>query len=53
MMSAPTPSMRLADSDSRPLVRPTTMITSVTSTATAITVMNVRSGRCRTFCTIM
>ena len=53
MMSAPTPSVRLADSVSNPLVSPTTMITSVTSTATAITVMIVRTGRCITFCTIM
>src|ERR1700691_1277629 len=52
-MSAPTPSMRLADSARSPLVRPTTMMTSVTSTATASTVMKVRSGRGSTFCTIM
>ena len=39
MMSAPTPCVRLADSVSSPVVRPTTMITSITSTATANTVM--------------
>ncbi len=53
MMSAPTPSVRFADSISNPLVSPTTMITSVTSTATAIIVISVRMGRCNTFCTIM
>ena len=37
MMSAPTPSMRLAVSCSMPLVSPTIMITSVTSTPTART----------------
>ena len=49
MMSAPTPSMRLAVSCSMPLVSPTIMITSVTSTATASTLTSVRTGRCRTF----
>ena len=53
MISAPIPSVRLADSVSRPLVRPTTIITSVTSTATAITVMIVRTGRCRALRKIM
>ena len=46
MMSAPIPSVRLADSKIRPLVSPTTMITSITSIATAIMVIAVRTGRC-------
>ncbi len=46
MMSAPTPSVRFADSKISPLVSPTTIITSITSTATAITVIAVRTGRC-------
>ena len=49
MMSAPTPSVRFADSINKPLVNPTTMITRVTSTATAITVIAVRIGRCIVF----
>ena len=49
MMSAPTPSTRFAESATSPVVSPTTMITSITSTATAITVIAVRIGRCSTF----
>ena len=53
MISAPTPSVRLADSVINPVVSPTTRITKVTSTAIPITVINVRIGRCITFCRIM
>jgi hypothetical protein len=44
MMSAPTPSMRLAVSCTIPLVSPTMTITRVTSTATASTLTIVRIG---------
>ena len=51
--SAPTPSMRRAVSVSNPLVRPTMIRTSVTSTPTAMTLISVRTGRWSTFCKII
>src|SRR5437764_14841705 len=51
--SAPTPSTRLADSCSSPVVMPATSVTMLTSMATARMLMIVRTGRCRTLATII
>jgi len=47
MMSAPTPSMRLAVSVRIPEVRPTIRTTNATSTAMATMPIRVRTGRCK------
>ena len=52
MISAPTPTVRFADSSSIPCVSPTTRRIRIISTATAVTESTVRTGRAARFATI-